>query len=274
MSTTSLRPVAPVLLLLLVSCATAPQVRRPAIESESPLAVVTKERHRLVEHFVDTNALSHHASYAVPRVEVAADALRAGVTERQAALVANNAGRALCNRLGKYVELGEGAGINRVDTRLVLTVIVPTDRTAAGASSLIGIFVPGPFRLPAGLGALAAEAEARAPDGTQLAAMRWARGANPITHSAKLSSIGDAWQLARQFGDQFARILLDRDPKVAGTQHPGADASVRSANRTLCAQRFGTVNLAGRGASLVLPMSPESIDAGAPPPTSPDPNLP
>jgi len=264
MTCTLLRSATACCVVLLASCATAPTSRYSGMDSEQSLTVVAKERHRLIEQFVDADAIGRSRRFAVPRVEVGANARGSGVSETQAALVANNAGRALCSTLGKYIELDDTPDSDAPTARLVITAIVPTGRAAAGASSVMGIFIPVPFRLPAGLGALAGEAEVRDGAGSQLAAMHWVRGANSVTNSAKVSTIGDAWQLARQFGNHFARVLLDANPKVAGVQHARAKASVQAANRRICAARFGTVNLAGRGASLVLPLSPESIDAGAP----------
>jgi len=263
--TTSRLFTAALLALVLASCAAAPRNRAGGIESESRLRVVAKERHRLIRQFTDVGALSELDRFSVPRVELAADARGPGISERQASLVANNAGRAACSRLGKYVELDETGGEDTAEVKLVITGIVPTGRAAAGASSVIGLFVPFvPFRLPTGLGALAGEAEVRAADRAQLAVMHWARGANSVMNSAKVSTIGDAWQLAKQFGDQFARAILDSQPRRNGIQHAPAEPAVRAANRALCDRHFGTVNLAGRGASLVLPLSPESIDPGAP----------
>lgn len=260
------RPVAACCLVLLAACATAPKSRYSGMDSEQQLTVVAHERHRLIEQFVDADAISKVQRFGVPQVVVAEGARGLGISEAQAALVANNAGRAMCSRLGKYVELDAAPTPETPAARLVITAIVPTGRAAAGASSVIGIFIPVPFRLPAGLGALAGEGEVRGPDQTQLAAMHWVRGANSVTNRAKVSTIGDAWQLARQFGDHFAGAILDADPKRAGVQHARVDARVRKANQAICAQNFGVVSLAGRGASFVLPLSPESIDAGAPPP--------
>ena len=251
--------------LLLASCASAPRHRHGAIPSEHHLRQVAQERHRLIRQFVDVDALSRSGRLGVPRVELAAEARGPGISEMQASLVANNAGRAACNRLAKYVELDDASGSDAPAVRLVVTRIVPTGRAAAGASSVIGLFVPYvPFRLPAGLGALAGEAEVRAADGSQIAVMHWARGANSVMNSARVSTIGDAWQLARQFGDQFARAILDAHPRRSGIQHRIVDPDVQTENRALCHRHFGTVNLAGRGASLLLPLSPESIDPGAP----------
>lgn len=266
MSLTLFRFLAVGWLVLLTACATAPERRRGGIEPDNRLTVVANDRHRVIEQFVAKEEVSRSTQFGLPIVTVSAGASGAGISDSQSALVANNAGRALCSRLATYVELVDTADDETVEPRMELTAIVPTGRVAAGASSVIGIFIPGPFRLPAGLGGLAGDAELRGADGSQLAHMRWARGANPVTNSEKLSSIGDAWQLAKKFGDEFARAILDADTRVSGIQHPKASESVRSSNRALCDQRFGQANLAGRGASLLLPLSPESIDPGQPAP--------
>lgn len=151
-----------------------------------------------------------------------------------------------------------------LDAQLVVTTIEPTSGAAAGASSVVDYFVPGPARLPVGLGGLAVEAELRDPQAGQLALVKWARGANAVTDNARLSPIGDAWQLAGRFGKEFARLLLDTAPARSGLQRKRlADAEVK-AKRALCAERYGSVDLAGRGASIFLPPAPEAIDPGPP----------
>ncbi|MBK8068893.1 MAG: hypothetical protein IPK27_15120 [Rhodanobacteraceae bacterium] len=61
-----------------------------------------------------------------------------------------------------------------------------------------------------------------------------------------------------------ARLLLDNDPARAGLQRKRQADAVVKANRALCAERYGSVNLAGRGASIFLPLAPEAIDPGPP----------
>jgi hypothetical protein len=68
-------------------------------------------------------------------------------------------------------------------------------------------------RLPIGLGGLSVEAEAVSPDGTQRAAMLWARGANMLATKARVSKIGDAYSLSSAFGADFSRMLVKgQDP--------------------------------------------------------------
>ena len=51
------------------------------------------------------------------------------------------------------------------------------------------------------------EAEARDQNGAQKAAMVWARGANSFTSSPRMSSDGDAYDLASSFGDDFSKFV-------------------------------------------------------------------
>ena len=250
---------------LLGACATAP--RAPGgqgISADEQLEVVIDKGHRRVEQYVDRDAVARIGSLALPDVTLAPQAAGQGITEAQARLVANNAGRALCSRLGRYVRLEDQGEKADATVRVLVTAIVPTGRGSAGASSVLGIFSPVPFRLPTGLGALAVEAEMVSADRRQAAIMRWTRGANSVTQSARVSTIGDAWQLARHFGVDFAQAALDQDAKRGGVQHAAVAPAVRKANQALCDARFGTVSVAGRGASIFLPLSPEAIDAGAP----------
>lgn len=129
------------------------------------------------------------------------------------ALVANVISRALCVGVSDRFEVVE----RREDADLVvhatITRIVPTNATVAGvstAASLGANFVsPVPVpRLPMGLGGLSVEAEATTRDGKQVGAMIWAKGANFVTTSARVSQIGDAYSLASSFGSDFSKMLV------------------------------------------------------------------
>ena len=59
-----------------------------------------------------------------------------------------------------------------------------------------------------GLGGLSVEAEATTREGEQVGAMVWAKGANFVTTSARVSQIGDAYSLAASFGNDFSKMLV------------------------------------------------------------------
>lgn len=255
--------------LTLGACASVPEQRAAVFDHEQPLSATKNERHRQVEQFVDSEALRVLPPFALPDVRIADGAFGEAIAPAQSALVANHAARSVCLGLARYVELRAEPAEGVLAAHLVVTAINPTNGAAAGASSVIGALAPVPLpRLPAGLGGLAVEAELRDPLTGQVALMRWARGANAMTQDAQVSSIGDAWQLAEVFGKEFTRAILDTDPKKFGMQRerlPRADAK---ANRELCAQRFGKLNVGVRVASMLspvsLPLAPGAIDPGAP----------
>jgi hypothetical protein len=132
---------------------------------------------------------------------------------RDRRLVAKALDRALCIALSdKYeiVPIGQPADLTLHN---IVTDIVPTGRVAAGASVAITVgssfVLPGGVpRMPIGLGGIAVEGEAVDRAGRQLAAILWARGANSIRNSPRVSQIGDAYSLATAYGDDFSQLIL------------------------------------------------------------------
>jgi len=246
--------------LLLQACASAPKMAKVGIDTGREMTVLRDETHRQAQRFLDADAVLAAASVGLPAVTVADDARVEGITELQAALVANRAAREVCNGLAPYYRIVEQAPELQIELRI--TAVRATSRGAAGVSEVLGFFVPGPFRLPAGLGGLGVDGAARR-DGVDLLVLRWAEGANPITEGAKVSTIGDAYQLAGDFAKDFVKALVDPN----GDESPNRDklaTDAVAANKALCLARFGRASVAGRGASFLIPLAPEAIDAGAP----------
>ncbi|MFN8768668.1 MAG: DUF3313 family protein [Lysobacteraceae bacterium] len=247
-------------LLLLVGCASAPKASQDGLASARTLETLRDEPYARAARFLDAEAVLAARSVSPPRVAVAEGAAGEGIAPGQATLVANRAAREVCQALAPYYRITDEAPDLAIDLRV--TSVAPTSAGTAGVSEILGVFIPGPFRLPAGLGGFAADGAARAPGGDVLV-LRWAEGANPVTEDAKLSRIGDAYQLAGDFADDFAAALVD--PRAAaGDRRPRLDEATIDANRAACLARFGRANPAGRGASILLPLAPEAIDAGAP----------
>lgn len=246
--------------LWLAACASAPKPTGTGIRTEQPMAVLKDEAYAKAERFVDAKAVLAAGSIGLPRVRIAEGAAGEGITSEQAALVANRAARDTCLQLARRYRIDLDAP--DLDIEIVVTAIAPTSSGAAGASALIGVFVPGPFRLPAGLGGFAADGAVRS-DRDDVVVLRWAEGAGAITEDAKVSRIGDAYQLAGDFADDLAKALNDPSGAQGDTRAP-LDAAEREAGVARCTARFGRASVAGRGASILLPLSPEAIDAGAP----------
>lgn len=247
-------------LLALQGCASAPEPRLRGIADERPMSSLRDEPFAQNQRFVDVDAVLAARSVGLPAVRIAEGATAEGIDAMQAALVANRAGREVCTRLARHFRIDEAAPELRLE--LVLTAIRSSSAVSAGASALIDVFVPGPFRLPVGLGGFAADGAAHK-GGQPVLLLHWAEGADAITEDAKVSAIGDAYQLAGEFADDFASGLVD--PRGGDApQRERVDATTREANEALCLARFGRASVAGRGASFLLPLAPEAIDAGAP----------
>jgi len=129
------------------------------------------------------------------------------------ALVANVISRALCIGVSDRFEVVSRKEDADLVVHATITQIVPTNATIAGLSAATSLgasvfsSVPVP-RLPMGLGGLSVEAEATMRDGNQAGAMVWAKGANFVTTSARISQIGDAYSLAASFGNDFSKMLV------------------------------------------------------------------
>jgi hypothetical protein len=109
--------------------------------------------------------------------------------------------------------------------RVSIASILPTDEAAAATSKVLDIgktvvtstgvvetSVPIPsVRVPIGLGGIALEGEAVDPAGQQKAAMLWAKGANSFFGTTRVSPVGDAYELAASFGDDFSELLVTGD---------------------------------------------------------------
>jgi len=248
----------------LVGCASVPKERVVGIEHRVALETILDEPHVRIELYVDRNAIAPGARISRPVARIAEGARPESIPETSAKLVANNAARSLCNELAPYFELVEAGTADAFAPELVVTAIVPTNRGAAGASALVDLFIPGPARLPAGMGALAIDGELRAAEGTVVTAIRWARGANAVTDNAQVSVIGDAWQLADEFGEELAKALIKDRPKAGATPVPRLATEKVRANRERCTAWFGYLNPAAVGAGRLVPLTPEQIDPGPP----------
>lgn len=248
----------------LVGCASVPKSRVVGIDHSMALETVLDEPHVRIELYVDRRAVGPGSRFRRPVTRIADGAYPEAIPVESADLVANNAARSLCNELAPYVEWVDDGAEDALSPRLVVTAIVPTSLAAAGASAVADIFIPGPARLPAGLGSLAMDGDLLAADGRTVAAVRWARGANAVTDNAQVSAIGDAWQLADEFGEELAKALLV-DRRAANAPRPERlPTEVVKANRERCTAWFGYLNPAALGAGRFVPLTPELIDPGPP----------
>ncbi|WP_167559077.1 DUF3313 domain-containing protein [Bradyrhizobium canariense] len=136
------------------------------------------------------------------------------LSEKQRRLVANSANRSLCIGLSERFRIVEANEPADLTVYAVVTQATATNEVAAGASKVVSIVptalgVPAPVpRIPVGLGSLTLEAEAQDATGKQQAAMIWARGADSFTSTPRVSTAGDAYDLATTFGGDFSKLLV------------------------------------------------------------------
>lgn len=197
------------------------------------------------------------------------------LNEKERRLVANAISRELCLRLSERFRIVSSDDEADLTVQATVTHAKPTSATASGASkalsvaktvALPGVPVPVP-RLPVGLGSLSVEAEARDFAGFQKAAMVWARSANSIGSSARVANEGDAYDLAAEFGADFAKLVVTGESPFGGLPAlpPMESIPVRlgGAPKYVACEAFGRfpglTGLAGQG----LGLPPAWTDSGA-----------
>ena len=144
------------------------------------------------------------------------------LSERERRLVANAVDRSVCIGLSDRFRIVLAPEMADLNVRVSIASILPTDETAAATSKVLDIgksvvtstgvvetSVPIPsVRVPIGLGGIALEGEAVDLAGQQKAAMLWAKGANSFFGTTRVSPVGDAYELAASFGDDFSELLV------------------------------------------------------------------
>ena len=216
--------------LVAAGCASVPLKEAGTLKTYHSLGeqkgVLSKSR-----HYVDANALASMKTVRVVPTTFTQSALSLVKTAQDRVLVANALDREVCVALSdkfQIVSSGEPADLT---VRTIVTDVLPTDKVAAGVSTAVSLggsaagLPVGIPRLPLGLGGLAVEAEAVDSKGVQRAAMIWARGANSISNSPRVSEVGDAYSLATTFGAEFSRML------VTGSEPSPLDIALPSGQR-------------------------------------------
>ncbi len=221
--------------MLVAGCATAPLDEAGSLSSYSDLAaadgLVTKTKLR-----VNKDAVLAAKTVRLVPATFSDAARRDGVSDAQRALVANAVNRSLCAGLSERFEVVSASDPADLTVHAVITHMTVTDPNAVAATKvasvaksflLPGVPVPTP-RLPIGLGTLSIEAEARARNGTQDAAMVWGRGANALSGSARVSNVGDAYELANAFGEDFSKLMVTGESPFKSLSGPPSAERLQS----------------------------------------------
>jgi hypothetical protein len=200
----------------LAGCASSSVTQTGGLTSYQDMTDVKTARTK-AKIFADADTLASAKSVRIEPVTYSPGAADE-VSADQRALIANLVERTLCVRLSGRFDIVAGPDPADLTVRTVITRLTPTNREAAAATLPIravsmAFGVPAPLRLPIGMGSFAAEGEALDQAGARRASMVWARGADVLTSRARISKIGDAYQLSDAFaGDMAALVITAKNP--------------------------------------------------------------
>jgi hypothetical protein len=215
-------------LSIVASCAVVPLDQANSLTSYEGLTSVKSQfKARKAKYKAVPEDLKSIKTVYIQPTMVSAAAAAGARKSSDRALVANAISRALCVGVSDRFQVVDRPEDADMLVHATVTGIVPTNPTAAGlsvaasiGSQFMQIPVPLPSRVPFGLGGLAVEAEATSNDGRQLAAMVWAKGANALTTSPRISQIGDAYTLAADFSGDFSKMLVTGKTPFKGFSLP------------------------------------------------------
>jgi Protein of unknown function (DUF3313) len=243
----------------MIGCSTAPKVAdKKFLSSYEKL-----ERHKEKSNYSDQRYVDKEAIKKARTLNLGSTAyenliLPDGIDVKQIALVANAVDRELCGSLSSYFEIVDEQQPADLNLRSALTAVRPTNKKAAVASAVLGQVSPFWVRPPAGMGALAGEAELLDSTQQQKAAIVWARGAGSFSEDESISSIGDAYQLAERFANDLVKLIVEGRKKTKNAKE------IKKSNEEKCVARYGKSSMLGKIGSMFLPLSPESKDSGKP----------
>jgi hypothetical protein len=160
---------------------------------------------------------------AIERLFIEPAQLAEGVGPGDAAVVLGEVDRQVCYELSRRFTVLHERAPDAATARIAVTRIEPTGTVGSGLSAVASAFIPGPIgiRPPGSTGMLAAEAELVTVEGTQAAALAWARSANVVgMDSPSLSRVGDALQFAEVFGDQVGESFAPEGREARPVTEP------------------------------------------------------
>lgn len=177
--------------------------------------------------FADGEGAGAITSVYMERADVAPGVIEAsGLEPETFARVVDTLSGTMCRRLARgNMQVTDNPDLASHRLELTITGFDATNPLAAGASGVIGVFVPGPLspRLPVGIGALAAEGELLDNAGTQIAAMQYdarnhlASGAGTFTLlRGDIGATSDARDLAQGFADRFGDLIINARDDAGG----------------------------------------------------------
>jgi hypothetical protein len=213
-----------VLIPVISACASVPLAETGSLSSYQQLQPAdSKFNGRKSRVHVDKDAVLAARTVLIVPTSFAAAAASAKFSTRDRLLVANAVDRSVCIALSDRFHIVLPPQTADLTVHVTIANIVPTDVTAAATTKVLDIgktvvtsagvvetSIPIPsVRVPIGLGGIALEGEAVDPTGQQKAAMLWAKGASSFFgNTTRVSPVGDAYELASAFGDDFSELML------------------------------------------------------------------
>ena len=222
--------------LSLAACSTA--FETPTSLTRDDRLVEGERRLVPVMEYADGEALAALSELHVPLADIAPGAaIDPDLGDDRLDRLRATVSKELCQRFarGGFSVLPEAPGTQTARLRASLTGLRRNNVATTGLSRAIGVAVPGPLnpRVPIGIGALGAEGEILGPDGTQLAAIRWASrnhlasggGVTTVLDgSAAFGDLADANELAGVFADAFGDLVVEaraeRETEAADGETP------------------------------------------------------
>jgi len=211
------------LLPLISACAEVPLQEAGSLSSYERLQPAdSKFNGRKSRVRVDKDAVLAARTVLIVPTTFSPSACDPKLSERDRTLVANAVDRSVCIGLSDRFRIVLPPQPADLTVHVSIASIVVTNQTAAATTKVLDIgksvltntgvvesSVPIPtVRIPIGLGGIALEGEAVDRFGQQKAAMLWAKGANSFFGTTRISPVGDAYELAASFGDDFSELLV------------------------------------------------------------------
>lgn len=259
-------------------CTSVPLTESGALTSYGKLSAPAGKFEKKRTYF-SKDELKNVKTVSIAPTSLAVPARQRVEKQQDGRLVTNALDRAICVTMSEKYQIVPFGTPADLTIRAVITDVVPTQPSVAAAAKVISIssslaLPVGLPRLPFGLGGLAVEAEVVDSKGRQAAAIVWSKGANSFTSDARVSQVGDAYDLAAAFGRDFSKMVIaGKEPGNFDLRLPSAyhiRTSLGGKSGSAVCETFGrSPGVAGIvGASLGAP--PSWADKGgkvsAPPP--------
>jgi hypothetical protein len=261
----------------LAACASAPLATSGSLLSYDSLVpsdgIVTQSKLR-----VDKADVLAAKSVVIIPTSFSGEAALAELTDKQRHVIANEVDRSICIGLSDRFEVVASASGQAADLTVHVTVtnVTVTNPAVAGASKVASIVpriisagtpIPVP-RIPLGMGTLSVEAEARDMWGRQKAAFVWARGADIVTSTPRLSPSGDPYDLAGEFGADFTKLLISGaspfDHKLSLPSLQRVQSALGGKPKYAACDAFGRTGIPALLSGKLLGAPPEWVDDATP----------